>query len=187
MTAPLLNLNLATRPLRNRRLYKAIVWSLAAAMALCAGLSVFVVLKYGGRDRRIKAAGAEAQRLQDGALSEERRLDADIRRAEAQSRTRVDLVNGIILKKSFRWTALFAELEQALPGPSFITSLSPAFTADGSVAMYLRVTSRSLDDLSSFITNLTARGFKNIKVGGTQRSDDGRIIAEIDLKYERAL
>ena len=186
-TAPALNLNLATRPLRNQRLYKAAVWALAAVMAVSAGLSVFVFLKYGGQDRRVKAAGAEAQRLQGEAQREERRLDADIKRAEAQSKLRVDLINAIILKKSFRWTALFAEIEKALPGPSYITALSPEFMADGSMAMHIRVNSRSLNDLSDFITALTAGGFKGIKVGGTQRSEDGRIIAEIDLRYERAL
>jgi Tfp pilus assembly protein PilN len=186
-TPPPLNLNLATRPLRNRRLFKTAVWALAGLMTVCAGLSAWVVLKYGGQARGFKAAGAEARRLQDEALREKRRLDADIKRAEDQSRLKVGLVNAVILKKSFRWTALFAELEKALPGPSFITALTPAFTADGSVALHLRVTSRSLDDLSSFITALTAGGFKDIKVGGEQRSEDGRLIAEIDLRYERAL
>jgi|PlaIllAssembly_1097288.scaffolds.fasta_scaffold45931_3 Tfp pilus assembly protein PilN len=186
-TTPALNLNLATRPLRNRRLYKTIVWILAGLMAVCALLGAYVFLKYGGEARRLKSAGAEARRLQAEAQREERRLDADIKRAEGQSRMRVDLVNAIILKKSFRWTALFSELEKALPGPSFITALSPAFTADGSVAMHIRVTSRSLEDLSALITNLAAGGFKDIKVGGEQRSDDGRLIAEIDLRYERAL
>ncbi len=33
-TTPALNLNLATRPLRNRRLYKTIVWILAGLMAV---------------------------------------------------------------------------------------------------------------------------------------------------------
>jgi hypothetical protein len=49
----------------------------------------------------------------------------------------------------------------------------------------MRVTSRSLDDLMAFITALTANGFKNIQVGGEQRSDDGRLISEISTTYER--
>jgi Tfp pilus assembly protein PilN len=185
--SPALNLNLATKPLRNRRLFTAAVRALVAIIALLVGLSVFVVLKYGGQAARHKTASAEARTLQAGAASEVDRLKADISRAEGQSRTRVDLVNGIIMKKTFLWTALLSELEKALPGPSYITALSPSFTADGSVAMHIRVTSRSLDDLSAFITNLTASGFKNIKVGGETRSGEGRLIAEIDLRYERAL
>ncbi len=39
----------------------------------------------------------------------------------------------------------------------------------------------------TFIDNLAARGFKNIQVGDETRSDEGRLIVEIDLRYERAL
>jgi Tfp pilus assembly protein PilN len=186
-TAPALNLNLATRPLRNRRLYNVLLRGLVLLLAALAGATVFVLLKYGGEARRLKATRVEARALQAEAQREDRRLAADIRRATDLSRLRVELVNGIILKKSFLWTGLFAELERALPGPSYITAMTPAFTANGSVAMHIRVTSRSLDDLMAFITNLAARGFKDIQVGGETRSDEGRLIAEIDLRYERAL
>jgi hypothetical protein len=186
-TTPALNLNLATRPLRNRRLYHVLLRGLVLLLAVLAALTVFVLLKYGGEGRRLKAARAEAGALQAEAQREDRRLAADIRRATDLSRLRVELVNGIILKKSFLWTGLLTELEKALPGPSYITAMTPAFTANGSVAMHIRLTSRSLDDLMAFITSLTARGFKDIQVGGETRSDDGRLITEMDLRYERAL
>jgi hypothetical protein len=186
-TTPALNLNVATRPLRNRRLYNVFLRGLVVLLAVLAGSTVFVLLKYGGETGKHKATSAEARALQAEAQREDRRLAADIRKATDLSRLRVELVNGIILKKSFLWTGLFSELEKALPGPSYITAMIPAFTADGSVALHIRVTSRSLDDLMAFITNITARGFKDIKVGGEQRTDEGRLIAEIDLRYERAL
>jgi len=185
--APPLNLNLATRPLRNRRLFKTIVAALVLLVAVLAGLTAFVLLKYGGEASRLRVVSAEARAVREKADLEKRRLDADIRRASDAGLARVDLVNAIILRKTFLWTGLFAEIEKALPGPSYITALTPAFAADGTVAMHLRVTSRSLDDLMAFITNLTARGFKNILVGGETRSEEGRLIAEIDLRYERAL
>ncbi len=187
MTTLPLNLNLATRPLRNRRFFKTAIWGLAGLIAVLAGLSAFVLLKYGGRDRRVKAVNAEALRLQQTARAEEQRLENLIRKAETDSKLRVGLANSIILKKSFRWTELFSALEKSLPDPSYITALNPAFTADGSLAMHIRVTSRGREDLSTFITNLVARGFKDIKVAGELRTDEGRLIAEIDLRYERAL
>ena len=182
-----LNLNLATRPLRNRRLYSAVVRTLVVLLVASAALAAFAIVKYGGEASRLKAAGAESKKLQDDATRDGSRLTADIKQAERLSRARVDLVNGIILKKTFSWTELFSELEKALPGPSYITALSPGFTADGSVAMHMRVTSSSLEDLTAFITDLTARGFKNIHVFGETRSEAGRLIAEISLSYERAL
>lgn len=182
-----LNLNLATRPLRNRRLFKVVVAVLALVFAVFAALTAFVWLKYGGAASRLKGVSAEARDVRAEADLEVRRLEADIRRASDAGRARVDLVNAIILKKTFLWTGLLTELEKALPGPSYITALSPSFAPDGSMAMHIRVTSRGLDDLTAFITNLTARGFKNILVGGETRDSDGRLIAEIDLRYERAL
>jgi len=53
--------------------------------------------------------------------------------------------------------------------------------------MNMRVTSRSLEDVLAFINNLTARGFKNIQVFGDRRSEDGRILTEMSLTYERAI
>ena len=182
-----LNLNLATRPLRNRRLYQAAVRVLAGLIIVAAGLAAFVVVKYGGEASRIKAASAETRKVQSDATREEKRLTADIEREEKLSRARVDLVNGIILRKMFSWTGLLSELERALPGPSYIMALSPSFTPTGAVALQMRVTSRSLDDLTAFLTALNARGFKNILVGGEQRSEDGRLISEISTTYERPL
>ncbi|MCX6568348.1 MAG: hypothetical protein NT147_04785 [Candidatus Aminicenantes bacterium] len=182
-----LNLNLATKPRRNRRLYAALVRTLGFLLAVLAALSVLVVLKYGGESARLRVEIAGKQRLQEEVQREEKRLKADNDKEERLSRTRVDLVNGIILKKTFLWTALFSELEKALPGSSYITSLSPGFTSEGAVALRLRVTSRSLDDLLALIDNLSAQGFKGIQVFGESRSVDGRLITEISLTYERSL
>jgi Tfp pilus assembly protein PilN len=183
----ILNLNLATRPLRNRRLYGTAVRLFAGLLVVLAGLTVFAILKYGGEASRLKATRTGNTGLQSEADREVKRLTADIKQVERTSRARVDLVNGIILRKTFSWTGLLTELENALPGPSYITSLSPDFTASGAVTMSMRVTSRSLEDVLAFINNLTARGFKNIQVFGDRRSEDGRIITEMSLTYERAL
>jgi len=182
-----LNLNLATRPWRNRRLYSALTVGLILLLFGLAASVAFVVLKYGGESARLKAATAETQKLQRDAEREEKRFTADIRKQERLDQTLVDLVNGIILRKTFSWTSLFSELENALPGPSYITSLSPAFTTNGALALRLKVISRSLDDLLALIDNLSARGFKGIQVFGESRSDDGRLITEISLTYERSL
>ncbi len=187
MNAPVLNLNLATRPLRNRRFFMTAMRALVALFIILAGLAAFAILKYGGGGSRLKAAMAETSRVQAEAGREEMRLKADIDREEKLSRARVDLVNGIILKKTFSWTGLLSELEAALPGPSYITTLSPSFTAGGAVDLEMSVTSRSLEDLEAFITALNARGFKNIKVGGEQRSEDGRVLTPISTTYERPI
>jgi len=187
MNGTALDLNLATRPLRNRRMYAAAVRALAGLLIVLAGLAAFVVLKYGGETSKLKASKAEASRVWASARREEKDKKADITRAEKLSRTRVDLVNGIIQRKMFSWTGLLTELEKSLPGPSYLTALTPSLTSDGTIALNMRVTSRSMSDLTSFITALYAHGFTNVRVGGEQRSDDGRLLSEITATYERAL
>ena len=187
MNGTALDLNLATRPLRNRRMYAAAVRALAGLLIVLAGLAAFVVLKYGGETSKLKASKAEASRVRAEAQREEKDKKADITRAEKLSRTRVDLVNGIIQRKMFSWTGLLTELDKSLPGPSYLTALTPSLTSDGTIALNMRVTSRSMSDLTSFITALYAHGFTNVRVGGEQRSDDGRLLSEITATYERAL
>jgi Tfp pilus assembly protein PilN len=182
-----LNLNLATRPLRNRRLYLVAVRALGGAVIVLAGLSAFVALKDGRALSRLKKDVAETQRLQNEAGREASRLKANIDRESKLSGPRVDLVNGIIQRKMFSWTGLLTDIEKCLPGPSYITSLIPSFTAAGSVALQMRVTSRSLDDLMAFITALYANGFTKVSEGGETRDTGGRILSEISATYERPL
>lgn len=182
-----LNLNLASRPKRNRRLYAALTGLLAVLLVGLAAGAAFIVMKYGGEAARIKAAAAVSQKTQRDAEREEKRLTADVRKQERLNRTLVDLVNGVILRKTFSWPSLFSEFEKALPGSSFITSFSPGFTPDGALALRLRVTSRSRDDQSAFLAGLLAQGFKDIQVIVESRSDDGRLITEITLSYEHSL
>jgi hypothetical protein len=187
MNGTALNLNVATRPLRNRRLYLAAVRGLGGLVIVMAVLSAFLILKDGRALSRLKKDMGDTQRLQSTAQREQRSLKANIDREEKLSKARIELVNGIIARKMFSWTGLFTDLEMALPGPSYITGLIPSFTADGAVALDMRVTSRSLEDLMAFTTALNARGFKNIKVGAEQRSEDGRLLSEISATYERPL
>jgi hypothetical protein len=182
-----LNLNLATRPLRNRRLYRAAAWALSLVIAGSAGLAAYTFLRYGGEAARLKSAMEETRKVQTEAAREERRLRADIDREEKLSGPRVDLVNTIIMRKMFSWTGLLSELERALPDASYIMTLNPGFTPAGAVALQMRVNSRTMEDIADFITALNAQGFKGIQVGGEQRDQDGRYLIEISTTYERPL
>jgi Tfp pilus assembly protein PilN len=187
MKDAVLNLNLATRPLRNRRLYHAALRALVVGLIALAGLAAFAVVKYGGESSRLKTAMAVTAKDRDKAAAEEKRLRADVTREEKIGKTRVELVNNIIQKKMFSWTGFLAALEEALPGPSYITALTPSFTSGGTISVQMRVTSRNLEDLLAFITALTAHGFKDPRVGGVQKDEASRLISEITATYERPL
>lgn len=179
-----LYLNLATRPVRNRRFYLMSRNILAGGLVLLLGLSAFSAVNYGLQTSRLKASLAETSRLVAAAGQEQKRLSADVDREEKASRDKANLINGIILQKSFSWTGFLSELEAALPDSLYITSLVPNFSGDRTVNLRIKVVAPGLDDLLAFLNNLNARKFK-YRFENESREDDGHLVSEISLTYER--
>lgn len=180
-----LDLNLATRPVRNRRLFLLLRGVLAVLLLALAGLTTYFLLVYGAESARLRASYAEKEGLVKDVQRERARLTTDVQKEEKTTTARVNLVNSIILRKSFSWTALFSELEAALPASSYFTALNPEFKGERALGVRFRIVSNGLDDLIALINNLSERGFKGIQVSGESRSVEGRLITEISLTYER--
>jgi Tfp pilus assembly protein PilN len=179
-----LYLNLASRPARNRSFYLLSRNVLTAALVVLLGLSAFAAVKYGLQTARLKASLAETARLVDAAGQEERRLSADADKEKTAGRGKADLINAIILQKSFSWTGFLSQLEAALPDSLYITSLVPNFSGDRTVTLRIKVVSRGLDDLLTFLNNLNARKFK-YRFENESREDEDQLVSEISLTYER--
>jgi Tfp pilus assembly protein PilN len=179
-----LYLNLASHPARNRSFYLLSRNVLAAALVVLLGLSAFAAMKYGLQTARLKTSLAETARLVDAAGQEERRLSADVDKEKKAGRDKADLINAIILQKSFSWTGFLSQLEAALPDSLYITSLVPNFSGDRTVTLRIKVVSRGLDDLLTFLNNLNARKFK-YRFDNESREDEGQLVSEISLTYER--
>jgi Tfp pilus assembly protein PilN len=181
---PTLVLNLATRPVRNRRFYLLARAVLTVAIIALIGLTAFTVATYGRRSSRLKTSLAAASKLNDAAAQEQSRLGSDIKKAEAAHQTRIELVNRIIFQKSFSWTGFLSELEAALPDSITITSLVPNVLGDRTVTLKIKALSRGIDDLLIFLNNLNSRKFK-YKLDTESREEDGLLVSEISLTYER--
>ncbi|MGD1009262.1 MAG: hypothetical protein ABR951_03820 [Candidatus Aminicenantales bacterium] len=179
-----LYLNLASRPARNRSFYLLSRNVLTVAIVLLLGLSAFAAVRYGRRTARLKASLAETGQIVDAAGQEERRLSADADSVKKAGREKADLINSIILQKSFSWTGFLSQLEAALPDSLYITSLVPNFSGDRTFILRIKVVSRGLDDLLTFLNNLNARKFK-YRFESESREDEGRLVSEISLTYER--
>jgi len=177
-------LNLATHPTRNRRFYLLVRAVLAASCAVLLGLTAFTMVKYGLEALRLRASLAEAGARRDAATKEERRLQAEVRKAEQADKAEVEVVNRIITQKSFSWTQFFSELEAALPDSVYITSLTPNFSGERTVTLKVKAVSAGLDDLLVFLNNLNARKFTT-RVESDSREEEGRLVSEISLSYER--
>jgi Tfp pilus assembly protein PilN len=185
-TMDTIRLNLATRPLRNRRFYRTAFAVSVLILAGLAALAVFLSVKYGLAHSK---AEAEVARLESGIAQAGAATRAFRSKAEAVAKAeqeRVELVNAVILRKSFSWTGLLSELEGALPESSYVTSLAPNFVGESAVDLRIKVVSRSLDDLLALVDRLTERKFTRIRVEGETTDERGQIISEITFSYERA-
>jgi hypothetical protein len=180
------DLNLATRPARNRLFYLLARDVLALVLAILAALSAYAIVHYGLPAARLSAALSEVTARADTVRKEQRRLTADLRQVKKATEPRVDLVNGIIFRKSFSWTDFLSLLEASLPDASYITSLVPSFSGERTVSLKIKVVSTGLDDLLTFLNNLNARKFR-YHLENESREEAGQLVTEISLTYERDL
>jgi len=177
-------LNLATRPVRNRRFYLLARAVLAVLFVALVGFTAYTVAKYGLQTGRLKASLAEGNKRMTAAGQEQSRRLSDITKLEAADKARVDFVNRIIFQKSFSWTGFLSELEASLPDSMYITSLVPNILGDRTVTLKIKAVSRGLDDLLVFLNNLNSRKFK-YQFENESREEDGQLVSEITLTYER--
>lgn len=183
-TTDTIRLNLATRPLRNTRFYRT---AFAASVLLLAGLAAltgFLSVKYGLANRRARAEDSGIKARIAAATAETAKFKSAAAAAARSDREKVDLVNAVIMRKTFSWTGLLTELEGALPESSFITSLAPNFAGESAVDLRIKVVSRGLDDLLALVDRLTERKFTRIRVAGESADPQGRIVSEITFSYE---
>lgn len=180
-----LNLNLATSPMRNRRLFLMLFGFL--------GISTCLILVFGGkihfqykdlaREAKREVAGLERQISNDQKKANE--LSIKIVDLDKQHSEEVELINSLVYSKSFSWMDFFSALEEALPASSYIVSLRP-FPEEGlSMKVQFKVASTSTDELLSFIAKLAAKGFKDIQILNESQSPEGYSLSEISLRYER--
>ncbi len=182
-----LDLNLASRPVRNRRLYRLTRNALIVLLAAIVGLAGVIIVSDSRRASGLSGSLAELK-LHEGRLQTELvRLSEETRKADKADRAAVDAVNGIIYRKSFSWASFLSLLEKALPDSSFITSLAPS-SADGrTVALRLQLVSGGLEDVLSFMKNLTAQKFNGIRVESQSMTSGGQIVSELSMTYERTI
>jgi hypothetical protein len=149
------------------------------------GGRIFIEFRSESQKTRISIGKAES--LIKDVQRDEKRLSSRIDEAVKGNKSQVDLVNSIILKKSFSWIEFFSDLEKSLPGSSYIISLAPTLTDESKLLLKLRVACSSVDDLLKLIDNFQVLKFDEIRIDGETRNNRGLLISEISLSYERTI
>ncbi len=184
MSTRYIRLNLASHPLRNRRLFFLLFFGLLALLLFVSILAGKTYVEYRTKTREVKASIQNTERMIMDAQRAEKRLAVRLNDVVKTHQGKVDLVNSIILKKSFSWLDFLADLEDALPDSSYIVSLAPAFTEGSRLQLRLRVVSAGVDDLVKLIENLRALKFNDIRLESEAEDATGFLISNISLSYE---
>lgn len=185
-----LRLNLATRPLENKRPFLA-----GAGVLGTVGILLFLLLSHGAykawranRDLRSDIAHWETEihtykqrqtTLQDYFHSVQAQQVLD----------RAGFLNSLIGQRSFPWTKIFMDLEKILPAGVRVVSISPRLV-NGKALVEITVGAASDESKIKFIESLEkSSAFSNIQVQGERHQDQitptsDRITLELTALYE---
>lgn len=185
ITSKPLSLNLASYPLRNRRLFYLLFSVLGIALLLVLFLAGRTFFEYRYKAQKMRASIWKTEQLIIDVQREEKEFQDRIEDAIRAYKKKVDLINSIILSKSFSWIEFLSDLENSLPDSSYIVSLAPTLTKDLKLQLRFKVASQNINDLLKLINNLRALKFDQIRITSEAESERGTLLSEISLIYER--
>ncbi|MBZ5560041.1 MAG: PilN domain-containing protein [Acidobacteriia bacterium] len=151
--------NLSTRPFYNEQAVHVLLGVVALAVVAATAFNVSRVLRYSRSDTRLATEASQdeskAAALRKQAASVRASIDPkllDVASAEARQ------ANDLIDRRTFSWTELFNRLETTLPDDAHIASVQPKIDKNGTIVLTIKVTARSVDDVSTFMERLEKTG-----------------------------
>jgi Tfp pilus assembly protein PilN len=153
------NLNLASRPFRNR----AFPWTVTAIIAIASlAALVLIVSRAGETNRKAVAVANDVNTLRAQAEELKKRAEAVRAALTPEQRQLRDAAETLVERKRFSWSRLFADLEASLPGNVRVTRISVRDVAshggDTSAELELSVVSKSPNDVTGMIEDMSRTG-----------------------------
>jgi len=168
------NLNLSTRPFKP---YRAVNLGLFILLVVLVIVSAAQVLSY----QQYSALAANSRAVEKETREEFERLNSDLQSLNAKMRSgnaeaklnEVKLLNDLLLRKSFSWTSVFANLERVMPENVRLISLSPFIDEEGRTGLNMEIRGRSFADASEFLRILEAsHNFTDVVLAYTDEKRD---------------
>jgi Tfp pilus assembly protein PilN len=181
------HLNLATHPLSNRRFFFLLSGILGVLVIATTFFGGYTFLTYSAKNKNFRNNNAQIEKMITDAKREELRLSAQIKDASQIYQDKIDLLNTIILKKSFSWADFLSALEEVLPASCYIESLAPTLKENNQMEVRLKIVAPNLDELLTLNKNLYEKHFTGIRIINEGMNEAGLLIAEITLIYERTI
>ncbi|MBN2408306.1 MAG: hypothetical protein JXE07_01095 [Candidatus Aminicenantes bacterium] len=181
------NVNLATRPLRNSRLFFLLGGGAGLVFLITSLAAVIVFFQFSLKKSAAGTALQEVEASMRKAETNQKRVANRVKEAADKDQDVIDTINGIILKKSLSWTDFLSQLEECLPESSYILSLSIPQVDSARIQLRIRVVSRNLDDLLALINKLQDLNFSRPRVETEERNEQGQLVSDISVTYERTV
>jgi hypothetical protein len=144
-----------------------------------------IFVEYKAKAQETRASVKRTDKLIKDVQRDEEDFSAKIEDAIIKYKGKVDLINSIILGKSFSWIEFLSDLENSLPDSSYIVSMAPTLAKDSKVQLSFKVVYSSVDDLLELYNNLKALKFNQIRIISEAENERGLLLSEISLNYEK--
>ena len=149
------DLNLSTRPFKP---YRAANFGLLTLLLILLTVSAGQVLSYQQYSSLAAASRQEEQEVRadtDMVTAAVQKLNEKMTSGNATSKlSEVELLNRILIRKSFSWTRVFASLEKAMPENVRLLSLRPFLDEQEKIGLTMDVRGRTLGDATEFLRTL---------------------------------
>jgi Tfp pilus assembly protein PilN len=149
------DLNLSTRPFKPYRAANfGLLVLLLALIAVSAG-QVLSYQQYSSLADVSRQVEQEVRMSNDELTTEVQKLNAKMASGNATAKlSEVELLNRLLVRKSFSWTTVFANLERVMPDDVRLLSLAPFVDEKGQIGLSMAIRGRTLSDATAFLRTL---------------------------------
>jgi Tfp pilus assembly protein PilN len=174
------NLNLASNPFRNRTL----PWTVAAVVA-CISLAalIFTVAQFRQTRERVSVVERDVRGLRTEEASLRAKATAVTQSLTPEQRRTLEAAHGIIDRRNFSWSRLFADLEAALPQGVRVARIGVRDVAhSGGAELELAVVARSTTDITGMLGTMAQGRVFSADLLTENKSDKG-IESTLRVRY----
>jgi type IV pilus assembly protein PilN len=186
-------INLATQPYENAQRFYLLWGAVLLVVAALTGVLVYGAV-LGWRNTRVLSQRVAAEQATLDKLIQQEQADlAILNKAENRDvKERSLVLNGLIHRKEFSWTLIFADLEQLMPTRLHVISIKPEIDRNYDIEIRMSVAGDSREKAIELVHNMEqSREFRHAQVRSetSTHTDAGRaqggdtVIFEISAQY----
>jgi type IV pilus assembly protein PilN len=182
------DINLATRPYEDAREFWT-RWGLAVGVLVLLTLALLTVAARGwvnaGRDRQsIRQLEQQIAQLDRQRKDAQAYLDLPANRS---TRDQSQFLNGLIQRKAFCWTEVFADLERVMPANLHVVSLKPELNEENQLQLEMKVAGDTRAGALELVHRMEGsphfQGTQLVAEGPASSQNEAAVAAEIVAVY----